>query len=122
MKNFELIPIDREEFVLVILPTSYYEPLSNISDLVEFLKDSYKSPMRLMFDFIISSGNTNERFAEAFFNGEGIVAESFRSVLVPKDAMVRKTVSDFLKTRNYYLTSSVLNSVQKNLITKGFVI
>ncbi len=122
MNNYELIPSPNENYLCVIVPTSHYQPLNGIEGLVPLLNNTFSKPGYVIFDFILSSGNTKERYANVFFNNEGFVAETFNYIIVEKNDLIRKVVSDFLKGKNFYLTHSVLNSTQQKMIENGYII
>ena len=95
-KADEIIKIKSNNYVCIVMPTSISNPLEKVSALSEELKRECIQPGRILFDFIISSGNTRERYASVLYEN-GFAYNSFEYVDVKPDDPIRKESSDFLR-------------------------
>ena len=77
---------------------------------------------RVLFDSLLSIGNTSERFAEASFVGEKFVLNSFKFVEIKKNNMIRKFCARFFNENGNMLEYSILTPIQKELLRKGATI
>lgn len=119
MSVYEILPSNNNMFMCIILPTSYYNPLKEIDALIKQIGERYSVSGYVIFDFLLSSGNTSERFAKVFFD-KGFVADTFSYITLDNNNPIRKYISNFLNTKSFYLTHSVLTNAQRNLIESGY--
>lgn len=120
MKEYDIIKLENQNVILVLIRTceSPFEYLPEISDDLKKLNYSGK----VIFDEMLHSGNTDERFISCIFEDGGFAAESFQFIAVKKKAPIRKFLCDYLQSEKEYLHSSGLTSSQQKLIEKNFVI
>jgi len=72
----------------------------------------------IVFDLLLSNGNTTDRFYSAFFDGEKLIEESIKKVLTPSSTIQKESLS-FYHSKTKYLKNSVLNKAQRFLIKKN---
>lgn len=70
---------------------------------------------KILFDLLLSHGNTPDRFFEAIFNGSEILEDSIKSVVTIPDK-IKDIATDFYYRKQEYLGSSVLSNAQRFLI------
>lgn len=121
MNVYEILPSNNDMFMCIILPTSYYNPLKEIDALIKQLREKYSDSGYVIFDFLLSTGNTKERFAKAFFDN-GFSANAFTYVNLESNDPIRRYTSNYLSTKNFYLKYSVLTKAQRNFIENGYYV
>lgn len=113
MKRFEIRKLDNSYYDYLILSTSYINPLQSISDIEQTLK---AKNIRILFDLLLSNGNSENRFIEATFNGQKL--DNFRECN-NVDVGIRKEAGLFYQQNTNLLNNSVLSRPTKFLISKG---
>lgn len=113
MNRFEIRRLDNSNYDYLILSTSYVNPLQNISEIEKTLK---AKNIRILFDLLLSNGNSENRFIEATFNGEKL--DNFRNCN-NVDIEIRKKAGQFYQENTNLLNNSVLSRPTKFLISKG---
>ncbi len=100
----------------IVFATSYVNPMDQ-KDALE--KDLMRIGIKgkILFDLLLSHGNNQDRYFEAFFNGEKINEESLKSTK-SVSKKIKKLSSDFFLAKQHYLDNSVLSRAQKFLIRK----
>ncbi|MBP0726757.1 type II toxin-antitoxin system RnlB family antitoxin [Bacillus sp. RG28] len=122
MKNFDLETIDNSEYNFVIYSTSFETPFACIDEITEQLKQNDNRNFKVLFDLLLSIGNTSERFVEANFNGEILEKSTFKFVSLDKKNNLRIKSRDYYSNHLFLLENSVLNSAQIKLLSKGICI
>lgn len=90
--------------------------------LIEELKNELQSKNiygRILFDTLFHSGNSKDRFIEVYFDGNEIDTITAHVVKIEKGNGIRKVIAEILKDNYELLEDSILNSVQKKLLSKG---
>jgi hypothetical protein len=72
---------------------------------------------KILFDLLLSHGNTPDRFFEAVFNGEKISEESLKNIEAISKK-IKKISLDFYYSQQHFLENSVLSKAQKFLIRR----
>lgn len=67
MKHFEIQNTDKDE-VCLVFSLSYINPLDVLWEVEENLRE-FPRCTRVIFDLLLSNGNTSNRFFEAYFDG-----------------------------------------------------
>ncbi|MGZ0086851.1 type II toxin-antitoxin system RnlB family antitoxin [Caldibacillus thermoamylovorans] len=117
MKNYEIQELHNYQmYPFVVFSTSYVNPLEDIESIQEELKNRFKG--KVLFDLLLSNGNSSNRYLEAEFNGFQFVPSSFK-VLEKVDAFIKETTSMFYQNHPDYLANSVLPNAHQFLIKKG---
>ena len=106
----------------LVFSTSYISPLKFLAEIEEELGSKVHEKIEVVFDFLLSSGNTNERFAKAVFDGKSFDKSSFQFIKLEKKNIIRGLSADFYKMGAGYVDNSMLTSVQKKLVHKGLYI
>lgn len=121
MEQFEPIELNNEKYKVLIILTTYEPPLKYLDAYTLYLinKEYYGY---LLIDTLMHSGNSNERFLEAFFDGEIIKNDTIKFTNIDKKNSIRKATCDLLRSNPDMLNYSILNSAQKQLINKGLCI
>ncbi len=120
MKEYDFIKLEDQNVILVLIQTceSPFEYLSEIADDLRKLNYSGK----IIFDELLHSGNSDERFISGTFEHEEFVTESFQFIPVKRQAPLRKFICEYLQSDKDYLHASGLTSYQQKLIEKNCVI
>lgn len=121
MKRYE-ISILNEEKKCMIFSTTYVSPLDFIKEIETDLKSVVNYSIDVVFDFLLSSGNCQERFGRINYNGNGFDMRSFQFIEVPKKNNLRKVSANYYKDKDENLENSILTSIQKKMIKKGIAI
>ncbi|MBU3196727.1 type II toxin-antitoxin system RnlB family antitoxin [Clostridium algidicarnis] len=121
MKRYE-ISILNEEKKCMIFSTTYASPLDFIKDIENDLKSIVNYSIEVVFDFLLSSGNSKERFGKINYTGSGFDMKSFQFINVPKKNDLRKVSVSYYKNKDENLDNSILTSMQKKMIKKGIAI
>ena len=98
MKRYE-INVLREENKCIIFSTTYVSPLDFIKDIENDLRSIINYSIDVIFDFLLSSGNSQERFGRINYTGSGFDMRSFQFISVPKKNNLRKVSANFKKIR-----------------------
>lgn len=118
MNNFKIIVEDGFPYSAFILFQTHVPPFSLVKELEGELQCK-KINGKILFDTLFHSGNTNDRFLEIYFDGNEINPLTAKVVNIEKGNEIRKIVANVLKGNSELLDNSILNSVQKRLLTKG---
>ncbi|GFZ87311.1 hypothetical protein GCM10008018_36930 [Paenibacillus marchantiophytorum] len=120
MKNYDVLEIDNNEYKFFVISTSYETPLSYLTSINQELLPNYSC--KVIFDFLLCSGNSSDRFYEAYFDGHEVKKSSFKNLKVEKKDDLRKISSAYLMEHKDYLNNSVLSSIQINMLSRGISI
>lgn len=121
MKRYE-INVLSEENKCIIFSTTYVSPLDFINDIENDLKSIVNYSIEVIFDFLLSSGNSQERFGKINYTGSEFDMRSFQFINVPKKNNLRKVSVNYYKYKDENLENSILTSMQKKMIKKGIAI
>ncbi|WP_017825439.1 type II toxin-antitoxin system RnlB family antitoxin [Clostridium botulinum] len=121
MKRYE-INVLREENKCIIFSTTYVSPLDFIKDIENELRNVINYSVEVVFDLLLSSGNSQERFGRINYTGNEFDMKSFQFINVPKKNDLRKVAVSYYKDKDENLDNSILTSMQKKMIKKGIAI
>lgn len=121
MKRYD-INIFNKENKYIIFSTTYISPLEFIKDIEKELNKIMNNSSEVFFDFLLSSGNGNERFGKIVYNGDSFDMNSFEFINIPKKSDLRAFSINYYRDKEENLENSILTSVQKKMIKKGIVI
>lgn len=121
MKRYE-INVLSEENRCIIFSTTYVSPLDYIRDIENELRSIVNYSVEVVFDFLLSSGNCQERFGRINYTGSEFDMRSFQFINVPKKNDLRKVSANYYKDKEENLENSILTSIQKKMIKKGIAI
>lgn len=122
MKSYKIIKTNYENYEAIIFAQSYETPFLYLDEVSHELKEQGVCNCRVVFDMLLSVGNTTERYTEAIFDGEKFIESSFKSVKIDKKDKIRKIVVDYIKTNSSIVENSILTSLQVKMINKGIAI
>ena len=115
-KTYYIEKINTGSYPCIIFSTSYVSPM----DQLEIVENDLKKigvVGNILFDLLLSHGNTPDRFYEVLFNGEKIDIDSLRRVESISDN-IKQISSDFYHNHVHFLKNSILSNPQKFLIKK----
>lgn len=121
MKAYKVVNINKDDYKYLVLSTSFETPLTYLEEIDEELAHC-DGKYKVIFDLLLSIGNTSERFIEAMFDGESLIKTSFDYIEISKQSELRKLTTQILKENSDLLENSVLNSFQKKMLSKGITI
>ncbi|MGG3990066.1 type II toxin-antitoxin system RnlB family antitoxin [Bacillus smithii] len=124
LKNFDLERLENSDYKFMVYSTSFETPFSSLEEITEQLRqrNNGTSNCKVIFDLLLSIGNTSERFVEARFDGESFDRSSFKYIKLNKKHYLRMKSRDFYSKHLFLLENSVLNSTQIKLLSKGICI
>ena len=113
---YKIIKTTIDPYFHIIFSTGYINPMDQREALEKELKQIGVQG-KILFDLLLSHGNTPDRFFEAFFNGEKISEESLKSTgSISKK--IKEISIDFYHSQQHFLENSVLSKTQKFLIRR----
>ncbi|MCP1136296.1 type II toxin-antitoxin system RnlB family antitoxin [Paenibacillus polysaccharolyticus] len=120
---FELQKINQPSvYSFLILSTSYFNPLDDLDQLEEELRVSLGENFlgKILFDLLLTNGNSSNRFIEATFEGNAFDQSSFK---VPSnvDLKIKKLSSSYYSNNELFINSVVVSDSFKFLLKKGLV-
>lgn len=123
MKRYDIKVFNRDnKDICMIFSTSYLSPLKFVADIENELSHICNQGLEVGFDFFLSSGNSPERFAKAYFDGRRFVKSSFEYIKVEKNDDLRKLSVQYYKDSKEEVDFAFLNNVQKKMILSGIAI
>lgn len=117
--SYEIIKYHCDNYACIVIPTFVNNPLEKINVLTARLQDEQINSGRILFDFIVSSGDSKERYASVLYDN-GFVYSSFEYVDVKLDDPIRKMSSDFLRMAIEKTGLPMLSGSQISLLKRGF--
>ncbi|WP_291560738.1 MULTISPECIES: type II toxin-antitoxin system RnlB family antitoxin [unclassified Clostridium] len=114
-KLIDNIDVDYKPFIIELC----CEPPTLLLNNIENDLRIKKIKGRILIDCLLYTGNSKDRFIEAYFNGTKFEDDSIKIVEVERGNKFRKITSDFLREEVEILDYSILTTVQKKLILKG---
>ena len=104
------------KYKLIIFSTDYISPIENLTNIEDNLK-SKKYSGNIIFDLLLTNGNSCNRFIEAFFDGEKFDRRSF-SVATKLSYEINRVSSEFYFNNLFVVENSRLSNPIKFLIKK----
>ncbi len=118
MKYYKIDKIDNEKTVVFSL--SHHSPTEQLDSIAkELLKKQFKGVV--IFDMLLSNGNTKQRYFELMFNGTIFLNESFKNIC--EQAVELKEISRRFYSKNFAFVdnSHIIPKSTKFLIKKGAI-
>lgn len=122
MDYFKILKIDHYNYNAIIFAETYETPFLYLDEISKVLKDNNIKNCKIIFDMLLSNGNTTERYAEAEFDDDEFDKTTFKYINVDKKNVLRKISLNFYKQNKNILQDSILNSLQIKMINKGIAI
>lgn len=117
---YEIVKCHSAEYACIVIPTVITNPLEKINELAEKLKNEHISG-RILIDFIISSGNSKERYGSIIYDN-GFINDSFKYVNIEDNNPIKKASANFFKMKIEMNELPMLNNSQISLLKRGFLI
>ena len=122
MNKYSIIKINNKDYKAIIFSNTYESQLFYLEDITKELKNQKINNCKILFDNILTVGNTSERYTEAIFDGEEFINSSFKYVKIDKKSDIRKVSTDYMRSNISILDNSILTSLQIKMIKKGITI
>ena len=116
MNNYKIEEVNDFKYKLIIFSTDYISPIENLTNIEDNLK-SKKYSGNIIFDLLLTNGNSCNRFIEAFFDGEKFDRRSF-SVATKLSYEINRVSSEFYYNNLFVVENSRLSNPIKFLIKK----
>lgn len=117
MKTYEIQKIgDNHPYLFLVLSTSYCSPLDYLSDVAESLGQECKG--KILFDLLLTNGNSSNRYIEAEFNGLEFDYSSFK-IPLSIDLKIKGVSAFFYKNHDQFWSSNIVSNSFKFLLKKG---
>lgn len=98
-KDFEISCLLNSEYRAVIFATGVINPLSVLSDIEKELSNTC-GPCNIIFDLLLSNGETSNRYISAFYDGKRFCPGTFKITRsLPKD--FKRIASEFYDRQKY---------------------
>lgn len=118
MSKFNVIELNEDQYdtcVIVQTHESLYELEKELTSLVNMLHSNKK----ILFDTLFHTGNSNDRFIEFELSNGEIDWETAQVAHIKKQDSIRSVIANRIKEDSELINSSILSSVQKQMILKG---
>ena len=122
MKDYKIVPVDCEDYDVIIYSEELNHPLSILKEVETELKSMKLQSDKILFDMILCRGNSSDRFIEGKFDGSVIIKNSISVLKVDKKNTIRKMSAQLLLNNREIVENSILTSIQKKMILKGIAI
>lgn len=122
MNKYSIIKINNKDYKAIIFSNTYESQLFYLEDITKELKNQKINNCKILFDNILTVGNTSERYTEAIFDGEEFINSSFKYIKIDKKNDIRKISTDYIRSNISILDNSILTSLQIKMIKKGITI
>lgn len=118
MKYYKLNKIDED--IILVHSISHHSPTEQLKKLEKELnKISFQG--KLVFDLLLSHGNTSQRFYETNFNGS-FTSVNFKSLNDNLLDLKKFSLDFYNKNLSFVENSQILSNASKFLIKKGRII
>lgn len=117
--SYEIIKENCNSYECIVIPIAATNPLENIETLIPQLVQAQIHSGSIIFDFIMSSGNTKDRYARVLYD-DGFISNSFQYVEIPPNDPIRRVCSNYLLKRAEEGKATMLSSSQLALLKKGY--
>lgn len=116
---YEIIKDNCSNYECIVIPIAVTNPLENIEALISQLNQQHIHSGSIIFDFIMSSGNTKERYARVLYDN-GFINNSFQYIEIASNDPIRKMCSNYLLKRVDEGKVTMLNGSQLSLLKNGY--
>ncbi len=116
---YEIIKDNCSNYECIVIPIAATNPLDNIEALISQLEQEQIHSGSIIFDFIISAGNTKERYAKVRYDN-GFVNNSFQYIEIESNDPIRKMCSNYLLKRVREGKVTMLSNTQLSLLKNGY--
>ena len=117
MTNYSIDYNKCSKYLAVIYSASYVNPFENIADITKEIQKKYLDTGFVLFDLLLSNGDSFNRFVEAYFDGREIKKDSI-CVVSLDDTKTLSKINSHYRGRNNELNNSVLSPSEKYKYSK----
>jgi hypothetical protein len=118
MSNFSILELSDKKYDLLVIMKTYEAPFGFLDQIAKELTDR-RFVGTILVDELLHSGNNDERFIRAFFDGEKFDKSAFMFESIDRRNEIRKISCETLRNELDIIDYSILNNAQKCLISKG---
>lgn len=124
MKRYDIKTFytDKNKKQYIIFSTSYISPLKYIKEIEKELLKQANEEVEVIFDLILSAGNSKERYGMAIYNGKQFDRKSFKYINISRTDKLRIFSTQYYAKYNSFVENSILNSIQKKMLCEGICI
>ncbi len=119
MKAFQIEKVNDTDYSIIVMSTSYINPLDEIEEIENYLRENFKG--KVLFDMLLKNGLSSNRFMEAVFDGQKFDRNSF-TTLSEVDYRIKEFAAKFYRRHKELLDYSILPKAYQFLIKKGKII
>lgn len=105
------------KYSAVVYSASYINPFESIADITDEMKVNLSNAGFVLFDLLLSNGDSFNRFAEAYFDGHEIKRDTI-CVVSLNDKKQLKRINSHYRGRTAELNNSVLTPSEKYKYSK----
>lgn len=116
---YEIIKDNCSNYECIVIPIATTNPLENVETLISQLNQEHIESGSIIFDFIMSSGNTKERYAKVLYDN-GFINNSFQYIEIASNDPIRKKCSNYLLKRIDEGKVTTLSGSQLSLLKNGY--
>lgn len=119
MKYYRLNKIDDNQ--TIVYSISFHSPTEQIKSIEkELINKDFKG--KLIFDFLLTNGDTKQRYFETFFfDGKEINLNNFKNIFEKSNELKKISLDFYFKNFKYVEQSEIVSKSTKFLIKKKFV-
>ncbi|SCL88148.1 type II toxin-antitoxin system RnlB family antitoxin [Sporanaerobacter sp. PP17-6a] len=118
MSKYKIEYIRSGAFSALIISLTYENIFKELEKIEKELTDNHINGM-VVFDNLLKTGNNEERFISAFFNGTKFDRNSFKFTKISRVNSVRQLSCSSLRNYKENIEMSILNKFQKDLLLRG---
>lgn len=118
MKNYSIKYCCYNKYSAIIYSTSFYNPLENVNDISKDLSHNLFNSCFILFDLLLSNGNSFNRFVEVYFNGKEIEKSSIHIVTINNTSNL-SYINSHYKNRFHDINNSILSPSEKLKLLKS---
>ncbi len=118
MKYYRLNKIDDNQ--TIVYSISFHSPTEQIKSIEkELINKDFKG--KVIFDFLLTNGDTKQRYFETFFDGKEINLNNFKNIFEKSNELKKISLEFYFKNFKYVEQSEIVSKSTKFLIKKKFV-
>ncbi|MDQ0341108.1 hypothetical protein J2S00_003952 [Caldalkalibacillus uzonensis] len=119
MKTFEIKKVEEPNNVCLILSNSYINPLEELESIESDLQNNFTG--KVIFDLLLSNGNSSNRFMEAIFDGNKFDYSSFK-IITDVDVTIKKISASYYRNNENLMQSTIVSDAFKFLLRNGKIL
>ena len=118
MKYYRLNKIDDNQ--TIVYSISFHSPTEQIKSIEkELINKDFKG--KVIFDFLLTNGDTKQRYFETFFDGKEINLNNFKNIFEKSNELKKISLEFYFKNFKYVEQSEIVSKSTKFLIKKKFM-